>query len=76
MKGARKVAKEKGTRYCLNCGQEGDFSAPCSRSPIGSHRTVTRGTKKYRVRKIGGDGYIYLFTCVPKGYELVEEVLY
>ncbi len=63
-------------RYCLNCRIKNDFSAPCSCSSTGSHRVVERGTKKYRVRKINGDGYIYLLTLIPEGYKLVEEVSY
>lgn len=63
-------------RYCLNCGVEEDFTSPCLKNSIGSHRVVEKGSKKYRVRKIGDDGYIYLFSRVPKGYELVEEIIY
>jgi len=62
--------------YCLNCGVEDDFTSPCLKDSIGSHRPVERGSKKYRVRKIGGDGYIYLFSGVPVGYELVETITY
>ena len=65
-------------RYCLYCGLAGDDIGkyPCRCSPIGSHRIVIKGEKQYRVRKIGGDGYIYLFSEVPEDYVLVETITY
>jgi len=65
-------------RYCLYCGltRNNIGKYPCRCSPIGSHRIVIRGEKKYRVRKIDGDGYIYLFSEVPEGYELIETITY
>lgn len=68
---------EKKIRYCLYCGLTGDNIGqyPCKCSPIGSHRIVIKGEKRYRVRS-KKDGYVYLFHDVPKGYELVETIIY
>jgi len=60
--------------YCLYCGIVDDFSSPCSCSEIGSHRPVTEGDVRYRVK--GPDGYICLFHSVPEGYELIEKIVY
>jgi len=65
-------------KYCLDCNIESmpgeGFPNPCTCSSTGSHRVVEEGEKRYRVR--GPDGYVYLFSSVPDGYELVEEITY
>jgi len=65
-------------KYCLYCKDEPipgkGFPYPCNASPIGSHRIVIEGEVKYRVR--GPDGYVYLFSSVPDGYERIEVIAY
>jgi hypothetical protein len=70
-----------GTCYCEHCRaivspNSTWQSHPCSCSESGSHRIRTAGTVAYRVRKIGGDGYVYRFTNVPVGWEIVETIVY
>ena len=64
-------------RYCLYCGSTGNDIGkhPCRCSPIGSHRIVIKGEKRYRVRS-KKDSYVYLFHSVPEGYELIEIITY
>jgi len=65
-------------KYCLYCLEEPipgkGYPYPCKASPVGSHCIVIEGEKKYRVR--GPDGYVYLFSSVPDGYELIEIITY
>ena len=67
-------------RYCLYCGETGDNIGrfPCKCSPIGSHRIVIKGEKKYRFRQIGHCSNTLLSSDpeVPEGYELVETITY
>jgi len=71
------MAKE---RYCLYCLETGDNIGrfPCSCSPIGSHRIVIRGSKKYRFRQIGHYSNTLLSSDseIPEGYELDETITY
>jgi len=64
-------------RYCLYCLKAGNDIGkyPCKCSPDGSHKIVTKGGKRYRVRS-KKDGYVYLLHDVPEGYELIETITY
>jgi hypothetical protein len=59
--------------YCEFC-KGTNYQVTCTCSSTGSHRPVETGSRAYRVRKIGGDGYIYRFRDVPEGYEVVEVI--
>lgn len=67
-------------RYCIYCEETGDNIGrfPCRCSPIGSHRIVTKGEKKYRFRKIGNVNHTLLSSDseIPEGYELIETIVY
>jgi len=67
-------------RYCLYCGETGNNIGryPCNCSPIGSHRIVVKGEKKYRFRKIGNASHTLLSSSnsIPEGYELIETITY
>lgn len=81
-KSNRKKKKEvkKMERYCLYCGETGNNIGqnPCRCSPIGSHRIVIKGEKKYRFRKIENASHTLLSSSddVPEGYELIETFTY
>lgn len=67
-----------GTKYCIYCLITGDSIGryPCKCSPDGSHRIVTKGEKRYRVRS-KSSGFTFLFRSVPEeGFELVETITY